>query len=144
MPVRSDEGFRNSTYFSHITADYYVPTLTLGLGPISCQWILRLRLRLHADWKELHFKWEESFSKQFILFFAVSQIAFWVNDFAVSIKKFKFAILAEWLPCPKLLFQPFSKKLKIPSPSGRRCPSGRMRGLENTHFRPSSTQPCSR
>ena len=66
VPVRADEGFRNSTYFSPIPTDYDGPPLTLGLGPISCQWILRLRLRLHAEWQELHFKWEESFSKQFI------------------------------------------------------------------------------
>jgi len=49
VPVRADEGFRNSTHFSPLPTDFYGPPLTLGVGSISCQWILRLRLRLHAE-----------------------------------------------------------------------------------------------
>ena len=65
---KSGWGVPESTHFSLIPTDFDGPPLTLGVGPISCQWILRLRLRLHAEWQELHFKWEESFSKQFITF----------------------------------------------------------------------------
>ena len=106
VPVRGDEGFRKA-----LTSALYPPTSMVHLSNLAwvqypvngfCDYAYGFTQNDRNDISNER----NLFQSKSYFFFSAFQIFSWVNDFAVSIKKFNFAILPEWLPCPKLLFQP--------------------------------------
>ena len=104
VPVRADEGFRKA-----LTSVLCPPTSKVHLSHLA--WV-QYPVNGFCDYAygftqndRNYISNERSlFQRNAYFTFAAYQIFSLVNDFAVSIKKFNFALLPEWLSCPKLLF----------------------------------------